>query len=506
MKQWIKQYSVMLTMVLVFSVGTAISVSSFIHHIDELREQAENIFKSRHALTKAFIALHRDQVTVMKNLIVKQYESGDTASHRAIQRREYPDMNVSEWNIPGALGTLTMDSKEVLTPALKREIEAVHQTDTQIEVTLQYNRDVAWIYYQSVHNFVYIAPPVNPRQFHFTPDVYHERYWLQAIPKNNPSRRMVIGGPYQDIAGKGWIVTLAYPVYARDTFLGVSALDLRVDTLNTLIRVGAAEGESMMISENNSLMGKESGFACEKLISAPLDGSCRMKWMEDKEGNWWLSAPVVDRELWLVHRLKPMELYIAAARESMGTWVMSFLSLVIVLLLLRLKKALEEVTRITQYDPLTQALNRRGLYDKLPASLAFAQRKHLNVAVMIMDIDFFKKVNDQYGHATGDSVLKQLGGHLLDSIRPFDLVCRWGGEEFVIVVLLDDERGALEAAERIRHNGQKTYIEEEKHITLSGGLTLLQEGESIENAIARADLLLYQAKENGRNRLMSDFG
>lgn len=102
-------------------------------------------------------------------------------------------------------------------------------------------------------------------------------------------------------------------------------------------------------------------------------------------------------------------------------------------------------------------------------------------------------------------MLSQLGAYLLDAKRPYDLVCRWGGEEFVVTILLDQEDKAMNAAERLRQEAQRTIIDgTAESITLSGGLVIMQENEDIESAIKRADTLLYKAKGNGRNQIAAD--
>ncbi len=121
-----------------------------------------------------------------------------------------------------------------------------------------------------------------------------------------------------------------------------------------------------------------------------------------------------------------------------------------------------------------------------------------------MDIDHFKAVNDTYGHAIGDQVLRQAAHYMLKSARPFDLICRWGGEEFVVLMLLEDVDSATGVAERMRQQAQRARFAEHRQVTLSGGLVLLNEGESLDMAIRRADALLYQAKQQGRNRIVSD--
>ncbi len=386
---------------------------------------------------------------------------------------------------------------------LRAEIRAALTIDVQSRNAMAFNDDIVWTYYQSVNNFIYLAPRADIEQFHYTPAIYEDRYWLEAQPQNNPERRMVVAGPYEDRAGQGVILTFADPVYVGEQFLGVMALDMKIDTMQEFVSIGQATGESMIVSENDRLIARESGFEDGVSLQPPVSNTL-IDWQEDAANVLWLSSPVLANELWLVHRVTPAQLYAAAARASAATWLMLVLVGVVAVLVWRLRRALAEVIRLTHVDPLTQVLNRRGFYEKAENLLALGVRKKLSTAVLIMDIDFFKKINDSYGHAEGDNVLKQLGGYLLKARRPYDLVCRWGGEEFVMIMLLSPGDDAAAVAERMRQEAQRTRIQPgDVPITLSGGLVLLEAGEQLDSAIKRADELLYQAKSGGRNRIVA---
>lgn len=312
---------------------------------------------------------------------------------------------------------------------------------------------------------------------------------------------MILKGPYKDLAGKGWIVTFAQPVYVNNEFLGMVALDLSVYTLEQLTRVGVAAGETMLISEHQRLIARQSGFEPELTLHPSLTENLS-NWDKGEHGDLWLSRWVVEDELWLVHRLTKSQLWRAAARESMGVWFVAVLVTILAIVSLRLHRSLAEVTRLTRIDPLTQAFNRRGFFEAAETSMALAQRKGLSMAVLMLDIDHFKKINDTCGHAQGDAVLKQLGAELHQACRPFDVFCRWGGEEFITLLQLDHAEDALAVAERMRDQAQRTRVPADNSgITLSGGLVILGEQEPLEEAINRADELLYQSKQNGRNRI-----
>ena len=116
------------------------------------------------------------------------------------------------------------------------------------------------------------------------------------------------------------------------------------------------------------------------------------------------------------------------------------------------------------------------------------------------DIDYFKKINDTYGHNTGDRILKTFGQVLSRNVRDGDKVFRWGGEEFVIIVHTSSERARV-MAEKIRHRVQDNVYCENIHLTCSMGVTAMDAASSLTEQIDRADQALYEAKRAGRNRV-----
>jgi len=157
-------------------------------------------------------------------------------------------------------------------------------------------------------------------------------------------------------------------------------------------------------------------------------------------------------------------------------------------------------------DPLTGLFNRRYLKDTLEREIARAKRENLPIGIMIMDIDEFKNVNDLYGHNAGDKMLQEMGELLKTNIRTEDIVCRYGGEEFVIVMPGASLGVAYERAELIRQKFEQMWVPYEGellHATISLGVAAFPiHGTDGEDALIRADRALYQAKQAGRNRVI----
>jgi diguanylate cyclase (GGDEF)-like protein len=154
-------------------------------------------------------------------------------------------------------------------------------------------------------------------------------------------------------------------------------------------------------------------------------------------------------------------------------------------------------------DPLTQLRNRRFAMEVIQHEAAVCQRAGRPLALVIGDVDHFKRVNDGHGHEAGDTALKAVAQALREGVREVDHVARWGGEEFLMLLPEADARAALLAAERVRHSVQALAVQHKgQHLplTITLGVSVLARGETIEQALARADRALYRGKQEGRNR------
>ena len=153
------------------------------------------------------------------------------------------------------------------------------------------------------------------------------------------------------------------------------------------------------------------------------------------------------------------------------------------------------------YDPLTGVFNRRYLKEFLEREVQRVERKKGSLSLIMYDIDHFKRINDTYGHNEGDSVLKTLSQRVGHIIRKYDVLARFGGEEFIII-LPDTEPGTASAlAERIRADVENYRFRTVEKITISLGVTGYSPGDGVEELTRRADEALYRAKNGGRNKV-----
>jgi diguanylate cyclase len=162
---------------------------------------------------------------------------------------------------------------------------------------------------------------------------------------------------------------------------------------------------------------------------------------------------------------------------------------------------------LSNLDPLTGTPNRVGMLTKLREERELASRGLRGCAVVMMDVDLFKTVNDQYGHSVGDRVLIDFAHYVMAHLRPYDRVFRYGGEEFLICLPDADLETGREIMDRLRVELASLLFEasgdRQFHVTASFGLTLLDPAVPVEQSIDRADKALYAAKAMGRNRVIT---
>ena len=172
--------------------------------------------------------------------------------------------------------------------------------------------------------------------------------------------------------------------------------------------------------------------------------------------------------------------------------------------LLNKLKEMEVMAEKALYDPLTELFNRRYISADIERRLDEMKRYNWCFGILFIDIDHFKEVNDTRGHDVGDKVLKMVAGTLQRNARPFDIIGRWGGEEFIGVIVNVDRKNLEEIAERLRSLIESSGFVRDGgtiRVTVSVGAVLAEKGDSVDSVIKRADMLMYKSKKEGRNRV-----
>ena len=168
------------------------------------------------------------------------------------------------------------------------------------------------------------------------------------------------------------------------------------------------------------------------------------------------------------------------------------------------KRHQDNIETLATRDSLTGLPNRRGFNLLAAQALQESQREPKPLVALLIDLDHFKQLNDTHGHLAGDEVLRQFADVLENCLRQADIICRWGGEEFIVLLKDTDGAHAQEVAEKLRlHTEQRDFSFADKviRLTTSIGLSSLQPEDTLHSLIARADHALYRAKQSGRNRV-----
>ncbi len=157
-------------------------------------------------------------------------------------------------------------------------------------------------------------------------------------------------------------------------------------------------------------------------------------------------------------------------------------------------------------DSLTGVFNHRYFQEQLTVEIMRAERYKHPLSLLIFDVDHFKTYNDQFGHLEGDRVLKHIAWVIKENVRQVDIICRYGGDEFVVILPYTDTKGTLAAAEKIRRSVGKLElvnkgVRKEVHLSLSGGIASFRAGIKKDEFISNADQALYKAKNEGKNRI-----
>lgn len=170
-----------------------------------------------------------------------------------------------------------------------------------------------------------------------------------------------------------------------------------------------------------------------------------------------------------------------------------------------LENTTEELTLLSRIDPLTKLLNRRAAIDDFTKIINLLHRNFVPVSLALIDIDWFKKINDTYGHGRGDEILIELSSILKKVTRNSDIVARWGGEEFLVILYNSNLENTRIFSERLHREVNSIKLAGNNKLSISVGVTALKVdnltcSNVIEKSVKEADIALYEAKDNGRSR------
>lgn len=411
---------------------------------------------------------------------------------------KYEDGVTLNSNITG-IGTLSDVSDRI-----KQEISAAATLDLHSAVANK-RLEFIWSYYTSKSNFLVLSPKVEFKDFNFTADIYKKPFWTIVVPKNNPTKKIVISPLYDDAAGEGQMISISNPVYEKDEFLGAISLDIGINHLREGLSIGSENvvSEPILFCEKGSIVASNKEIVVGDMVDHYSEIIKQLNTFANIGAYRYYTIEVIEDELYLTLKVSKFEFFKSSALEIFTLSLLYAFLFIIVYLLLHLVSLLSDLKVMSRRDGLTKINNRKALMEFSEQHVALAQRHNKAPSVIMLDVDLFKDINDTYGHLTGDECLKHLARTMKTTVRKSDVLGRYGGEEFVIFLPETSLEDALVIAETLRANvATLTFSKPGLSMSISAGCAELNlPNESLESLLNRADQALYRAKESGRNKV-----
>lgn len=430
-----------------------------------------------------------------------------------------------------SIGNLTGIGQIPVDPIDKREINLALEYNVFFQKINKRLPEIAWLYYTSENNFAYMYPFVASKDFRYTYNLKAAEFYTVVKPEYNPDRKFLWTPVYLDHAGKGLMVSVSGPIYYKNDFKGVVSLDLTVGQLKKMIE---SKYEGYLIDEQETIItgSKNTNYKNEVISITDYFGVSngeinKMKTAKNNGvkvvRNHFVYYVDFDSAPWRLLVILPVWKVVLNA-------VLYNLPIIMICILLfinfneveirkktenKLVESLEELKayqdkleNAAKYDFLTATYNRRGFEENFYKTIAINNAIKIPVSFIMGDIDLFKLFNDTYGHSAGDMVLRELAKKMKENVSNSDLVCRWGGEEFLIMLANKNYDEALEIAEKIRMDIENMFIPWEDNIelkaTVTFGVAEYDYDYSYDHGISQADDALYYGKSHGRNQVVGN--
>lgn len=317
-----------------------------------------------------------------------------------------------------------------------------------------------------------------------------------------------------------------YKVYSdEEEFLGITGVGLELDKVRHLLNAYQEKYNSRVFFVNNSgtvilhaddfdLPMNITAWENFKTHSYDILSKPETSFRYDIQGrvNFVSTRYIPEFDLFLIILKDNDVVYERLIDRLKFNFIIGLLITVIVAIIVSvvLKRYYHNLEMLARFDTLTGALNRRALFTIFSHMVKEKKRNDRNFSLVLIDIDDFKSINDRFGHQAGDEVLKTFSETVSEMIREVDVWCRWGGEEFVLVLGDCSAVQAEGVVEKIRQATSKLDVLSAGHLTLklyfSAGVVEHREGEELEQMVERADKLMYQAKKQGKNRTLPEHG
>lgn len=511
-------------------------VITYNNKYNSLIKDFENNAKSEEAMLNRHINLISGYIEVMAVYGDIYFSNNDIMEYVYTDMLHY-DAGTDSYNMDFFEGTTLEKSEGNLTG--KGKIPSNEKVMDEIGFALHFNKvfnkiagslpDVIWLSYVSENNFVYRYPFKPSSEFKYSDELKQDNNYIKVKPENNPNRKSVWSPVYYDKQEKQLIFSYSTPIYLKDSFMGVVNINFSNARLSELMNT---KYESYLIDERGSVIASSRANTIGKTIAAfndiikvPTKDYKHMWEMVSQEteliGSYYMYSNPINNAPWrMFMRVSAKGILLKSIVTTIPILLIcSFLLLTIYESEKRkkteklLKNTINELKSYqvllesaAKMDFLTTTFNRRGLKEKWNESLLNIVENKIPVSFLLSDIDNFKNHNDTFGHPAGDKALIKAAEIMKNNTGKKDIVCRWGGEEFLIVLYNKNYEEALMIAEKIRKEMEaELFIMENSEkikVTMTLGVSDYIEGETIEACVAKADRALYKGKETGKNRVV----
>ena len=432
-------------------------------------------------------------------------------------------------------GNLTGEGDYRKDPSLRRELTMAVMLNPYLAKIATDMPEVREIYYTSARHFSNRYPWRPSALTRFVPSQLQHIAFLQGLPKYNPQRLTYWSPVYEATEGQEKIATLSTPIYEQDNFRGVLSLDIAIRALHTMLsQEQPAHSEVLLLDQGNQIVASTLVSASgppamsdrqEQLPASLHKPSIRLQDLRPNEphliGGYYLYRAPVAGTQWQLYYLLPFYMALCSALQlAAPVLIVGILLMVALMENQRRKRSEEELQALvmqlqlsrhtleqeSKTDPLTHLYNRRGMLELLTREMTRSKRYNRPCSLIMCDIDYFKTINDKYGHDGGDQCLIALSQLLHQQLRVQDAMSRWGGEEFLIMLPETNQQQAMVVADKLRLSVAQTafhYRNQRIALAITAGVAEFDTRSSLEVNIERADRALYLGKQNGRNRCVA---
>lgn len=386
---------------------------------------------------------------------------------------------------------------------------------------------IKYISYLSNKKFINVFPKVEAEKYGDLKKIYDINFIKEELAEKTKKNTIFWSDVYKDPMGNGLLVTALTPIYNKNIFKGLLALNIESKFFGNDFSGESATNFFLLDKNNNVVPHGDAKTISEFYNELPeelYEKRYKFKDMETssvvKVGKHYVYHREFSQVPWKVYYVTDIYQIHKKIFENNLFFISLWILLMLTLLdgfkrgafisdskeaMKKLEKMLKKSHTEMEKDFLTGALNRKGFTKIADFEFARIKRSGMKSSVLMLDIDYFKKINDNFGHACGDFVLKGSVKLFMKNLRLNDVVCRWGGEEFLILLTETDYDGALLAGEKIRKviERQEFYYHGRPiKLTMTVGVSTLVPGKSLDRSIEEADQALYRGKTTGRNRVV----